>query len=346
METDLRALSVTDVSAHGWIALAAWVAVMVLVAALIYAWRAYQRARAHAEELMQPNVSMFMEPAAHDWHLVELVVRNFGQTPAYGIRFEWAHPPTVGKYENVYEDRYVDIVPLNLPAEIPYLAPSQEFRIVWDSALDRRELGETIASRFDGAVTYSDQPTTKGSKRAGRQFRSAAVLDWATLHPVERLELLTTHDLARQEKQKLELLRNLLTYYHYAASESREEVLRSEINRVRTAADKMRERLTTAQVKKPAAEPAPPRETPRDIPREVAREVPPPPREVPFNAPLRQVPFDTGPVEKPFIAPPREAKFSGPVPKDVVQDNGADYDDDEAHTQVINGRPRHRRDLG
>jgi len=340
VETDLRALSVTDVSAHGWIALAAWVAVMVLVAALIYAWRAYQRARAHAEELMQPNVAMFMEPAAHDWHLVELVVRNFGQTPAYGIRFEWAHPPTVGKYENVYEDRYVDIVPLNLPAEIPYLAPSQEFRIVWDSALDRRELGETIASRFDGAVIYSDQPTTKGSKRAGRQFRSAAVLDWATLHPVERLELLTTHDLARQEKQKLELLRNLLTYYHYAASESREEVLRSEINRVRTAADKMRERLTTAKVKPPTEQPAP--QPPR----------PAPPRDVPFNAPPpRQVPFSTGPQEVPFITPPREAQFNGPVPQDVVHNDttnydDANYDDDEAHTQVINGRPRHRRDLG
>lgn len=340
METDLRALSVTDVSAHGWIALAAWVAVMVLVAALIYAWRAYQRARAHAEELMQPNVAMFMEPAAHDWHLVELVVRNFGQTPAYGIRFEWARPPTVGKYEKVYEDRYVDIVPLNLPAEIPYLAPSQEFRIVWDSALDRRELGETIASRFDGAVTYSDQPTTKGSKRAGRQFRSAAVLDWATLHPVERLELLTTHDLARQEKQKLELLRNLLTYYHYAASESREEVLRSEINRVRTAADKMRERLTTAKVKTPTEQPAP--QPPR----------PAPPRDVPFNAsPPRQVPFSTGPQEVPSITPPREAQFNAPLPQDVVHNDttnydDANYDDDEAHTQVINGRPRHRRDLG
>jgi hypothetical protein len=68
------------------------------------------------------------------------------------------------------------------------------------------------------------------------------VLDWATLHPVERMELLTTHDLARQEKQKLELLRNLLTYYHYATSESREEVLRVEINRVRAAADELRDR--------------------------------------------------------------------------------------------------------
>ena len=186
---------------------------------------------------------MFMEPSASDWHLVELVVKNFGRTPAYGIRFDFANPPTVGKYESAYEDRYVEVTPLNLPAEIPYLAPSQEWRIVWDSALDRRELGEAIASRFDGAVTYYDEPKTgRRGKQTRNQFRSTAVLDWATLHPVERLELLTTHDLARQEKQKLELLRNLLTYYHYATSESREEVLRVEINRVRSAADELRER--------------------------------------------------------------------------------------------------------
>jgi hypothetical protein len=235
--------NVAGVSAGAWTALAAWLAVVVGIAALGYAWRQSRRARRQTEELMQPNVAMYMEPAANDWHLVELVVKNFGRTPAYGIRFEFANPPTVGKYEAQYDDHYVDITPLNLPAEIPYLAPSQEWRIVWDSALDRRELGEAIASRFDGAVTYYDRPASgRAGPRSRQQFRSTAVLDWATLHPVERLELLTTHDLARQEKQKLELLRHLLTYYHYAASESREEVLRGEINRVRSAADELRDR--------------------------------------------------------------------------------------------------------
>ena len=234
-----------------WTALAAWLAVMVGIAALIYAWRQYQRGRRQSEELMQPNVAMFMEPAANDWHLVELVVKNFGRTPAYNIRFDFAHPPTVAKYENVYDDRYVDITPLNLPAEIPYLAPGQEWRIVWDSALDRRELGEAIASRFDGAITYCDQQGHAKTKGARSRFRTTAVLDWSTLHPVERLELLTTHDLARQEKQKLELLRHLLTYYHYAAAESREDVLRGEINRVRKAADELRLRYRTEVVGRP-----------------------------------------------------------------------------------------------
>src|ERR1700704_6203835 len=136
-------------SAGAWTALAAWLAVVVGVAALVYAWRQYQRAREQTAELMQPNVAMFMEPSASDWHLVELVVKNFGRTPAYGIRFDY-------------------IAPLNLPAEIPYLAPSQEWRIVWDSALDRRELGEAIASRFDGAVIYYDEP--KNGDR-GKQTR-------------------------------------------------------------------------------------------------------------------------------------------------------------------------------
>ncbi|MCV7281809.1 hypothetical protein H7J88_19450 [Mycolicibacterium flavescens] len=227
-----------------WTALAAWLAVLVGVFALIYAWRQYRRAKQQSAELMQPNVAMFMEPAANDWHLIELVVKNFGRTPAYDIRFDFANPPTVAKYENVYDDRYVDIVHLNLPAEIPYLAPSQEWRIVWDSALDRKELGESIASRFDGALRYYDKPDV-GKKRGRTQYQSTAVLDWSTLHPVERLELLTTHDMARQEKQKLELLRHLLTYYHYAAKESREEVLRKEINQVRAAADELRERYRT-----------------------------------------------------------------------------------------------------
>jgi hypothetical protein len=241
-------------SAGAWIAIASWLAVAALIAALIYAWRQYQRVQDQNAELSQPNVAMFMEPNASDWHLVELVVKNFGRTPAYGIRFEFVNPPTVGKYEAAYEDRYVDITPLNLPAEIPYLAPSQEWRIVWDSALDRRELGESIASRFHGAVTYYDRPKTGEKDKSRTKFRTSAVLDWATLHPVERLELLTTHDLARQEKQKLELLRHLLTYYHYATSESRDEVLRVEINRVRSAADELRERYRAEYNHTPAAD--------------------------------------------------------------------------------------------
>ena len=242
---DERASDIANFSPGAWTAMAAWLAVCVTIAALVYAWRQFQSAKHETEDVSQPNVAMYMEPSASDWHLVELVVKNFGQKPAYGIKFEFATPPTVPRYESADADNYVDIVPLKLPAEIPYLAPSQEWRTVWDSALDRKQLGESIGSRFAGAVTFYGEPKSsrQGKTKPKRhQYRTPAVLDWATLHPVERLELLTTHDLARQEKQKLELLRGLLTYYHYATTESRHEALQAEINRINAAANEQRDR--------------------------------------------------------------------------------------------------------
>ena len=304
-----------DLSAGAWTAVAAWLAVVVGIAALVYALRQYQRAKEQTAELMQPNVAMFMEPSASDWHLVELVVKNFGKTPAYRIRFDFVTPPTVGKYESAYDGGYVDIAQLNLPAEIPYLAPTQEWRIVWDSALDRKELGDGIESRFQGALTYYGPKIRKWGKQARKQYRSTAVLDWATLHPVERMELLTKHDLARQEKQKLELLRNLLTYYHYATSESREEVLRVEINRVRAAADELRERYRAEFHREPATDAV----------------------EAPASASVH-APFSAQ-VQAPPVSAPVQAPVSAPV-NNAVHNLAFD----EAHTAIINGR--HRRDLG
>lgn len=303
--------------------MAAWLALAVTVAALIYAWRQFQSARRETEDVSQPNVSMFMEPSASDWHLVELVVKNFGQKPAYGIQLEFASPPTVPRYESADADNYVDIVPLKLPAEIPYLAPSQEWRTVWDSALDRKQLGEAIGSRFAGAVTFYDQPMSARQgkdKTKRRQYRTPAVLDWGTLHPVERLELLTTHDLARQEKQKLELLRGLLTYYHYASTESRHEVLAAEINKINAWANEQRDRYRSQFA---AADEAQQREV-KSAPVSVS-ELPAPPPRFP-NPPLSQPRYDGLPQE--YDDPP------------VPYDEEPPYDDDDAQTRVINGRHR------
>jgi hypothetical protein len=245
-----------SLSASAWTALAAWLAVTVGVAGLIYARRRIKRAEKQSAELMQPNVAMYMEPSAQDWHLIELVVKNFGRTPAYSISCNFTNAPTVPRYENAYGDGYVDIVSLDLPEEIPFLAPSQEWRTVWDSALDRKQLGTSIESRFEGTVTYFDQPAQPGRRRnrKGREHTTPVVLDWTSLHPVERLELLTTHDLARQEKQKLELLRGVLTYLQNVSKETREDVIRDEINRMRSLVnetnDRWRQRYVDAEPRK------------------------------------------------------------------------------------------------
>ena len=123
-----RGRDIADNSPSAWTALAAWVAVVVAIAATIYVHRQVEQAKQQSAALTQPNVAMFMEPSAKDWHLIELVVRNFGRKPAFGILFDFRNKPTVGQYEN-YEDNYVDIVPLNLPAEPRPTAQSRRRRM-------------------------------------------------------------------------------------------------------------------------------------------------------------------------------------------------------------------------
>ncbi|BBU24260.1 hypothetical protein [Mycobacterium xenopi] len=245
---------VTSAGWGTWLAWAAWVALALGVVAIIYTNRQIQRRNRLTAEQTRPHVAMFMEPHAADWHVIELVVRNFGKTAAYDIRFSFTNPPTVAEYENA-RDGYADVVELKLPSELPVLAPGQEWRMVWDSALDRAELGEGIESRFSGTVTYYDRPEQPRSWKfwqgERRPLQTNVVLDWDALPPVQRVELMTTHDLAKREKQKLELLRSLLTYFHYASKETRPDVFRSEIERINRAVRETQDRWRTRQLEEP-----------------------------------------------------------------------------------------------
>ncbi len=246
--------SIANVETSTWLVWAAWAALALGVFALIFTQRQLQRNRALAAEKTRPYVGMLMEPHVADWHVIELVVRNFGQTAAYDVRFNFPNPPTVAEYENA-SDGYADVVELQLPRELPTLAPGQEWRMVWDSALDRAEIGQGVESRFEGTVTYFDRPEqSRGWKfwrRARRPLETKVVLDWDALPPVQRIELMTTHDLAKREKQKLELLRNLLTYFHYASKETRPDVFRSEIDRISRAVQETQDRWRTRQLDEP-----------------------------------------------------------------------------------------------
>ena len=245
---------VTNIGSATWLAWAAWAALALGVVALVYTHYQLKRNRQAAADKTRPHVGMLMEPHVADWHVIELVVRNFGQTAAYDIRFTFPNPPTVAEYENASEG-YADVVELQLPRELPTLAPGQEWRMVWDSALDRTEIGQGIESRFEGTLTYYDRPEQQRGWRFWRHGRrpldTKVVLDWDALPPVQRIELMTSHDLAKREKQKLELLRSLLTYFHYASKETRPEVFRAEIERINRAVAETQDRWRSRQLEGP-----------------------------------------------------------------------------------------------
>ncbi len=138
-----------------------------------------------------------------------------------------------------------------MPSEIPVLVPGQEWRLIWDSALDPAEIGAAIESRFTGSVTYFDRPDKPRGwrfwQRERPQLHTDVVLDWDALPPVQRIELMTTHDLAKREKQKLELVHGLLIYFHYASNETRADVFRSEIERINNAVRETRDRWRVRQ---------------------------------------------------------------------------------------------------
>jgi hypothetical protein len=246
----------TNLGSGSWLAVAAWALVALGVIGLFYANRQLKKNRQLKSDQIRPQVAMFMEPHAADWHVIELVVRNFGQTAAHDVRFKFINPPTVAIYEDNVYDAQPDVAELDLPSELPFLAPGQEWRTVWDSAISREQLGGAIRSRFDGTLTYFDYPRPEREKGASRfwnkrqEFESKICLDWATLQPVQRLELLTTHDLAKREKQKLELLRSVLTYFHYASKETQPDVFRAEIDRINRAAEETQDRWRTRQFDK------------------------------------------------------------------------------------------------
>ena len=89
---------IEDVESNTWLAWAAWAALALGVAALIFTYRQLERNRALAAEKTRPYVAMLMEPHVADWHVIELVVRNFGRTAAYDIRFNFPNPPTVAEW--------------------------------------------------------------------------------------------------------------------------------------------------------------------------------------------------------------------------------------------------------
>lgn len=243
----------TNLGSGGWLAIAAWAALVFGIVVLVWASRQLKRNRQLRTEQVRPQVTMFMEPHPSDWHVIELVVRNFGRTAAHDVHFAFVDHPTVAAYEESQFDGPPEVAELDLPSELPYLAPGQEWRTVWDSAISREEMGGAIRDRFDGSLTYSDRPRPdaaqrSGIRRRGETFETKFCLDWTTLQPVQRIELMTTHDLAKREKQKLELLRSMLTYFHYASKETQPDVFRAEIDRMNQAVAETQDRWRTRQL--------------------------------------------------------------------------------------------------
>lgn len=155
--------------ADQWAALGTCVGAVVAIAAAVFAGWQVLELRSTRERQTQPNVVAFTRPNAKVYSFLDLVVANYGLTPAYHVKLH-VPPLTVSPYLNDVTGKQV--TKLHIPEEIAVLAPGQEWRTMWDAATERYSRRHELGSRFEGFVSFQDSRKNK--------FQNPAILDWNT----------------------------------------------------------------------------------------------------------------------------------------------------------------------
>jgi hypothetical protein len=151
--------------ADAWAALAGWCTFGIAVAAAVVGYLQVREARKTREKVAQPNVVVFMDHNPKNWQYLDFVVKNFGETPAYSIRIDMALPD-VSPYHSLITGENVGITELYVPKHIAVLAPGQEWRTVWDSAIKRKEHAEKLSENdVTGTVTFWNKMNSDPHKK-------------------------------------------------------------------------------------------------------------------------------------------------------------------------------------
>lgn len=149
--------------AVSWSALAAIVTVFVYVALLIYAVKQVGEARRLREAQARPFVIVDFEPTS--W-LLQLVVRNIGQTAAYDVSMTF-NPPLDSSLPKPHAWQESSA----FTEGIPLLPPHRKIRVAFDSVYGRYEEKSSLPMRYDVALTY------RGPDRRAKPHRDHYVLD-------------------------------------------------------------------------------------------------------------------------------------------------------------------------
>jgi hypothetical protein len=185
----LQAIQDNEPSLTDWIGAGASLLTFIIAAiALVVAWgqlreaaSARRQTKSLEREKSQPYVVAFLEENAVGSHVIDLVVKNFGQTAGRNVRLSFE--PTLNRTDDNGGDE-----PVELPEVISFMAPGQEWRTVFDFARER-------AKREDLPMTYKGLVTYDGID--GEAQTSNVVLD---LHPYKArifTEVLGVHHAAR-----------------------------------------------------------------------------------------------------------------------------------------------------
>ncbi|GAA2965329.1 hypothetical protein [Actinokineospora diospyrosa] len=121
-----------------------------LAVAIAVGWRQLAAARKLREEQARPYIVVDIVPGLTSRKLLDLVVTNIGKSPAYDLRITF--DPAPERTDEIGEFKLKDA--RILAEKTPMFAPGREFRMFFDSAVDRTK--SQLPMSFAVKVEYKD----------------------------------------------------------------------------------------------------------------------------------------------------------------------------------------------
>lgn len=140
-------------AAEIWSAIGTWITLLVAGVALYFAKgqlgeasKAREQTKELEREKSQPYVVAYLEENGASPHILDLVVKNFGQTAGRNVRL--AFKPALNRTKSDGGDE-----PVVLPEVISFLAPGQEWRTILD-VMNERAGRDDMPLSYNGVVRY------------------------------------------------------------------------------------------------------------------------------------------------------------------------------------------------
>lgn len=193
-----------------WSAIAAWATFLVAAIAAGFAYFQVKVARQTREEQAQPNVVAFAESTPQHMQYLDIVIRNFGSTPAYHVTIEAS--PEIRRTPDDQNEGSPSVVKFS---EISILAPNQEIRTLWDYAVEREEYMDALRENRDQKVIDSAKfaALELGSRHEavvrykdghGKGYEVKSTLDFNILRDTQFVKTYTLHDLTKRVETQTE----------------------------------------------------------------------------------------------------------------------------------------------
>lgn len=225
----LGARTIRPMSPEAWSAWAGWATALIALVTVIvagrYASQQVKVARETRDEQAQPNVVLFTEPNPEVPQVLEIVLKNFGATPAYEVKIivnsKITSTPNLETGEKLADVQIPDF---------PILAPGQEWRTVWDSATSRRSHQRQLRDRvgLDGFDEDDIQALTPSSEHEARvtytdskkrRYETPSVLDFNLREGTTWVDIKTVHDLTQMLQKRFDTMNDGLAGIHRRLAE-------------------------------------------------------------------------------------------------------------------------------